>query len=180
MPIRPPAPPCRPLRRLSAGAALLLGLAAAAEGGEADPLFGYWLTGNGRAIVEIGRCDGADTACGRIVWTAGAGRRCGVMLIEGLARDDDGGWSGGHIRDPRDGTRYRATARVEGDRLNLRGYVGLPLFGRTQVWTRVEDDRGGCAQPESGQASQAPAERASSSGAKPISRINRAPAASRA
>lgn len=47
-------------------------------------------------------------------------------------------WEGGRIYNPKDGEVYRAvlTPRDGGDRLEVRGYVGLPLFGQTQVWTR--------------------------------------------
>ena len=44
------------------------------------------------------------------------------------------------ILDPDDGDLYRCAAvlRNDGRKLEVRGYVGLPLFGRTQVWERVE------------------------------------------
>jgi len=46
----------------------------------------------------------------------------------------------GEILDPDDGNVYRCKARLlEGGRkLELRGYVGLPIFGRTQTWLRQE------------------------------------------
>ena len=129
----------------AAALALWLGAGVAAAGAPGlDPAFGTWLTANGRAIVEIGPCDGGDEACGRIVWTAGQGGTCGRGMLADLARAAPGRWTGGTLTDPRDGTRYSAEIRAEGDRLTLRGYVGLPLFGRSQIWTRTADDRGGC------------------------------------
>jgi uncharacterized protein (DUF2147 family) len=52
----------------------------------------------------------------------------------------DGIWSGGEILDPKDGQTYKVRLKpVEGGaRLEVRGYIGAPLFGRTQVWQRTE------------------------------------------
>lgn len=45
--------------------------------------------------------------------------------------------SGGMLYDPRSGNTYRGAIVMEGNILKLRGYVGLPIFGRTEVWRRV-------------------------------------------
>ena len=135
------------LWRTARGAAALLSLGLALPAGATpqDPAFGHWLTENGRAIVRIAPCDSA--ACGHVVWTEGQGRRCGATILGALRREGPGRWAGGYVEDPRDGTRYAARLRAEGMRLELRGYVGLPLLGRSQTWTRVPDDRGGCPAP---------------------------------
>jgi uncharacterized protein (DUF2147 family) len=49
-------------------------------------------------------------------------------------------WEGGDVLDPNNGKVYKARLKpVEGGKkLEMRGYVGAPLFGRTQTWIRVE------------------------------------------
>jgi uncharacterized protein (DUF2147 family) len=61
----------------------------------------------------------------------------GMTILAGMRHQGDG-YAGGEILDPDSGTLYRLKARLTdgGARLELRGYVGLPLFGRTQVWER--------------------------------------------
>lgn len=46
--------------------------------------------------------------------------------------------SGGTILDPETGETYRCRMTIEnkGEKLLVRGYIGIALFGRTQVWTR--------------------------------------------
>ena len=128
-----------------------------------DPAHGYWLTENRKAIVRIAPC-GADT-CGRMVWVenpldeAGRPKRddnnadtakrdrpiCGLELVGGLDRTDDGTWQDGWLYNPRDGATYSAEIRaLSSSELEVRGYLGVSLLGQSQVWTRVGDDRGGC------------------------------------
>jgi uncharacterized protein (DUF2147 family) len=53
---------------------------------------------------------------------------------------DGSQWSGGQVLDPETGKIYRAWLSVEdgGRKLRLRGYIGIPLLGRTQYWVRAE------------------------------------------
>ncbi len=61
----------------------------------------------------------------------------GLVVMRGLVRDGDG-WSGGTILDPQSGDTYRCKAKLAGaDALEVRGFVGISLFGRTQTWKRT-------------------------------------------
>jgi uncharacterized protein (DUF2147 family) len=51
---------------------------------------------------------------------------------------EDGAWTDGKIYDPKSGKTYSSTMKLEGNTLNIRGYVGISLLGRTTVWTRVK------------------------------------------
>lgn len=48
-------------------------------------------------------------------------------------------WEAGQILDPKNGKLYHCTVRLldNGNKLQVRGYIGLPLFGRSQTWIRV-------------------------------------------
>jgi uncharacterized protein (DUF2147 family) len=54
--------------------------------------------------------------------------------------DDRGSWVGGDILDPNYGTVYKVRLKLAdaGKKLDVRGYIGTPLLGRTQTWLRVE------------------------------------------
>ena len=52
--------------------------------------------------------------------------------------------SGGTIYDPKSGNTYRGSMVVEGDTMRLRGYVGISLFGRTEIWHRVHQSYASC------------------------------------
>ena len=138
-------------------AALCLLIAARASGADAT---GRWWADAGSAQVEITHCGGA--LCGRLVCLRSdadspeldrknpdpALRRrelVGIVLVEDLVADPEapGRWRSGTIYDPASGRTYSAEARLDGpDRLLLRGYLGIPLIGRTAIWTRVEDAEG--------------------------------------
>jgi uncharacterized protein (DUF2147 family) len=63
----------------------------------------------------------------------------GMKILRGLRLDGEH-YSGGEILDPEEGRFYRCSVRVTsgGQELEVRGYVGIPLFGRTQTWKRQE------------------------------------------
>ena len=61
----------------------------------------------------------------------------GMEILTGLRKTSET-YSGGKILDPDDGEIYRATIHLtdQGNKLDLRAYIGIPLLGRTQTWTR--------------------------------------------
>ncbi len=135
---------------------------AAVASAEAMPreVVGRWATKDGRSHVEIEAC-GNLSRCGRIVWLKEPNddqgrpkrdifnvdrekRDHGIVGLELLrdfvADDEDGRWTGGTIYNPEDGQIYRATIRRDGeDRLIVRGYVAIPLFGVSRIWRRVPE-----------------------------------------
>jgi uncharacterized protein (DUF2147 family) len=60
----------------------------------------------------------------------------GLKILWGLKDKGDGVWSGGQILDPKTGKIYRAKLTLKGSKMYVRGYVGLSMLGRTQVWVR--------------------------------------------
>ena len=63
----------------------------------------------------------------------------GLQIIRDMRLDGDA-WTGGSVLDPQTGSIYRGTIRLadDGQKLELRGYIGIPLFGRSQTWLRAQ------------------------------------------
>jgi uncharacterized protein (DUF2147 family) len=143
-------------------AAFLLAFGASAVLAQSSPI-GQWRTiddetGEARSIVEI--YEEGDELRGRVVEILRASddaqrngdgqvicSKCegvknnqpieGMIILKGLEKDGDE-WDGGTILDPSKGKTYKAKIELDGsDRLDVRGYVGFSLFGRTQTWQRV-------------------------------------------
>ncbi|WKS95575.1 DUF2147 domain-containing protein [Riemerella columbina] len=60
----------------------------------------------------------------------------GMEVIRGLKKDGND-FDGGTITDPKTGKVYKCSVKREGNQLNVRGYVGISLLGRTQTWHKV-------------------------------------------
>jgi len=140
-------------------AACLLVRGSGAQDISATPL-GTWRTFDDdthapKALVEISVQDGELS--GRIVklfreagedpdphCSACRGQRkdqrvLGMTILWGM-HGDGAVWSGGEILDPEEGAIYRAKLHLASDgKLEVRGYLGISLLGRTQVWERVQE-----------------------------------------
>lgn len=121
---------------------------------EADAILGEWLTEEGTSKVEIYKC--GEEYCGKISWLKEPEKDgkpkvdelnpeerlrneplLGLTIMRGFAYDGDNLWKSGKIYDPKSGNDYSAKVTlVDEHNLELRGYVLMPLFGRTSKWTR--------------------------------------------
>lgn len=62
----------------------------------------------------------------------------GMTMLSGLKRTAAGKWSGGEILDPKIGKVYKVklSAAENGKTMEVLGYVGVPLMGKTRIWQR--------------------------------------------
>ncbi|MDB5835421.1 MAG: hypothetical protein JWR14_5251 [Caballeronia sp.] len=144
-------------RIMLAGA--LLASAAASMAQAASPT-GLWQTiddktGQPKALVQIVE-DGDGTLTGKILTGLGSNddpnRRCtactdsrkdqlmkGMTIINGMKSDGDT-WDGGQILDPENGKLYKCKMHLDdgGQKLVVRGYIGVSLLGRSQTWVRQQ------------------------------------------
>jgi uncharacterized protein (DUF2147 family) len=117
---------------------------------ESNLLTGNWVTPD-HAVVTVYMC-GEKTLCTKLIQVTNlAGRDdknsdrslrnrllCGLELGKDFEVIDSSHACGGRIYDPDSGNTYDATMVSDGSQLKLRGYVGVSLFGRTEVWHRTE------------------------------------------
>lgn len=63
----------------------------------------------------------------------------GMTIINDLKKDGDK-WDGGRILDPENGKVYKCKMHLEdgGQKLVVRGYIGVSLLGRSQTWVRQQ------------------------------------------
>ncbi|MFZ9408349.1 MAG: DUF2147 domain-containing protein [Burkholderiaceae bacterium] len=147
----------RPGLGIVLGLALQLGVCAGAHAqtGPASSPVGVWrtiddVTGQAKALVRISEREGAligrierllvdppESLCQACPGELKDKPVVGLTILKGLRRDGEA-WSGGEVLDPKDGKTYKAQARLtdSGERLQVRGYVGMPALGRTQTWHR--------------------------------------------
>lgn len=139
----PASPGCRvPMARRLLAVLASCWLPVQAVAAPASPL-GRWLTEDRGGVIEIRPC--GATLCGYITglseWPANGdvkrdwqGRpQCHSTLLAGLRLESDGRWHG-TVTNPEDGRTYSAEVWVPDGTLRLRGYIGLPLLGSTQLW----------------------------------------------
>jgi uncharacterized protein (DUF2147 family) len=62
---------------------------------------------------------------------------CGLDIGTGFRQQDADHLVDGQLYDPVSGKTYKGNVTGEGDKLKLRGYIGISLFGRSETWTRV-------------------------------------------
>ena len=124
---------------------------------EANTILGTWLTSSKEAKVEI--TQSGDLYFGKISWLKEPNNPDGTPKID-IENDDeslrstpilgyqilksfkwdDGKWEDGTIYDPKNGNTYDCVIESpEKNVLEVRGYIGFSVFGRTETWTRAKD-----------------------------------------
>lgn len=133
----------------------LLALSCASFGQKPDDIVGVWLTAERNGKIEIYKS--GSQYFGKLIWgqklyeadgktvkrdvknpdEALRGRSLlNLVILSGFVYDD-GEWRGGKVYDPQSGKTYSSNMHLNEGRLELRGYIGIPAFGKTTVWTRV-------------------------------------------
>jgi len=124
---------------------------------ETDMILGDWLTGSGKAKVNIYKDSKTGKLNGKIVWLKDPNEAdgtpkldkhnpnarlktkplMGLLLLRDFVHEGGRTWSDGKIYDPENGKDYSCILEVESEKkLKVRGYIGFSLIGRTEYWTR--------------------------------------------
>lgn len=69
---------------------------------------------------------------------------CGLKIGSSFTLNNANHATNGTLYDPRYGKTYHGTMTADGSRLHLRGYVGIPLFGASEIWIRTPAPNSSC------------------------------------
>ena len=117
---------------------------------------GVWTNQDGKANFEIYPC--GDKLCGKIISLKEPNKDGkpkvdennpekklqnrplqGLVFLKGFEYDGDNKWDEGTIYDPESGKTYSCYMKMLGkEQLEVKGYIGFSLIGRSQNWTRVK------------------------------------------
>lgn len=138
---------------LTLGLFMVAGAAVAQTAG--NGVLGWWLDQTGKGGILISQC--GNSICGKVEWlrtpldaqgkppldtknenVALRSRQiCGLQVLGNFVPDGSGGWKNGWIYDPKTGKIYSSVVTLKADgTLDVRGYVGAPFFGQSEIWTR--------------------------------------------
>jgi uncharacterized protein (DUF2147 family) len=126
-----------------------------------DALIGVWEPSHGKARVKIEKI--ADKYYGKIVWLrepndpANGNPKVdknnpdasmhnvplrGYRILKDFEFTGNGQWENGTIYDPENGSTYSCIIKLKDENsIEIRGYIGVKTFGRTDVWTRLKVEK---------------------------------------
>jgi len=123
---------------------------------QADKIEGLWYNAEKTGKVEIKK-DAGGKFNGKVVWLKEPLKdgkpkldelntdeklrsrpRLGLPVLNNFVKDGDNKYTDGTIYDPLNGKTYSCKMTLKGKELDIRGYIGISLFGRTTTWTRVD------------------------------------------
>lgn len=81
----------------------------------------------GATVTKCDNCKGANKGKSIV----------GMDILWGMEKVADGEYDDGEILDPKTGKIYDCSFEVKGKELHVRGYMGISLLGRTQIWYKV-------------------------------------------
>ena len=93
------------------------------------------------AIIEKGLLpsDSPEDVCDKCEGTRKAKPLIGMVIMDGMKAKGDA-FEGGHILDPDNGKVYQCKIKLDstGKQLEVRGFIGISLIGRSQIWMRED------------------------------------------
>ena len=123
-----------------------------------DAIVGVWKTGEGNAMVRIYK--NGEKYQGKVVWlkepndpetgkpkldknhpdeSTKTRPVLGLINIWGFSYKEKNLWDDGNIYDPKNGSTYSCTIKmINANTLEVRGYIGVAIIGRTDNWTRQQ------------------------------------------
>jgi len=127
---------------------MLLTLGLMAQGN--DPILGKWENPSGEGRIEIYKK--GDKFFGKLFWIKDAKKqdvknpddKLKGRLIQGLEiltnfKKEGDTYQGGQIYDPKSGKTYSCKMTLKGtDKLDIRGYMGISLLGRSETWKKIK------------------------------------------
>jgi uncharacterized protein (DUF2147 family) len=150
------------LRTLCASIGAVLFAATPCLAAHTDDILGVWLNSDKDARIEIAKC--GEKYCGTIVWlkepnypegskdgVPGTPKTdhhnpdpslrkepiIGLRIVHNFSFAGENVWKDGKVYDPKNGKTYKGRMTlVSPAQLDLRGYIGISLIGRTTTWTR--------------------------------------------
>lgn len=124
----------------------------------ADDLIGVWEPSSGKGRVKVEKI--GEKFYGKVVWlkepidpetgakkldksnpdvTLRSRPRLGLRVLKDFNFVSKGIWDNGTIYDPESGSLYNCKITMkDANTLDIRGYIGVSVFGRTDVWKRVK------------------------------------------
>lgn len=137
---------------------LALAFIVPAQAQDGDALVGVWEPSHGKARVKIEKI--ADKYYGKIVWlkepldpdtgeakldrnnpdeSMRSAPLRGYRILKDFVYAGNGEWKDGTIYDPENGNTYSCVIKLKDDNtLDIRGYIGVKTFGRTDIWSRLQ------------------------------------------
>ena len=126
--------------------------------GQSNDILGVWLEEKKESKIEVYKKD--NSFFGKIIWlkepldedgkikldkknpnnSMRENPINGLVIMKDLKYKKKGEWSDGEIYDARSGKTYSLEVYMKNvNKLDLRGYIGYTLFGKTTTWTRVKN-----------------------------------------
>ncbi len=123
---------------------------------QTDRIEGLWYNAEKTAKIQVYKAKD-DKFYGKIVWLQEPNRdgkpkldmynsdeskrnqpEMGLLVLKGFKKDGDILYDDGTVYDPKNGKTYSCKVTYKTDHLDIRGYVGISLLGRTTTWTKAE------------------------------------------